>query len=78
MNAKQLGMVIVLVGILLLVQLGQSFRNKAKALNGEAEAAGKEEASLITQLQAEKDVYGDLERQSKELLGFVQKMTETD
>ena len=73
MNAKQLGMVVVLIGILLLVQLGQSFRNKAKALNSEAEEAGKEEASLATQLQAEKDVYQDLQRQSKELLEFVEK-----
>jgi hypothetical protein len=73
MNPKQLGMVIVVVGILLLVQLGQSFQGKAKALNAEADEAGKEEAALLTQLQAEKDVYDDLQRQSKELLEFVEK-----
>ncbi len=73
MNAKQLGMVVVVVGILLLVQLGQYFQNKAKALNAEADSAGKEESSLVTQLQAEKGVYEDLQRQSEELLVFVKK-----
>lgn len=73
MNGKQLGMVIVLVGILLLFQLGQSFQNKAKALNSEADEASKEEAALATQLRAEKHVYEDLRRQSNELLAFVKK-----
>jgi len=73
MNAKQLGMVLVLVGILVMIQLGQVFRNKAATLNAEAEAAGKEEVSLTTQLQAEKNVYEDLQRQSKDLLAFVGK-----
>jgi len=73
MNPKQLGMVVVLVGILLLVQLAQSFQGKAKTLAGEAEAAAKEEAGLATQLEAEKSVYQDLQRQSEELLGFVGK-----
>ena len=73
MNAKQLGMVVVLLGILLFVQLGQSMQNKAKALNSEAEAAGKEEEALVTQLQAEQGVYEDLRRQSEELLAFVEK-----
>jgi hypothetical protein len=73
MNPKQLGMVVVLVGILLLVQLAQSFQGKAKTLNDEAAAAAKEEAGLVTQLDAEKGVYGDLQRQSKELLDFVAK-----
>jgi len=73
MNTKQLGLVLVIVGILILVQLGQSFQSKAKTLNAEADSAGKEEASLVTQLQAEKGVYDDLQRQSKELLEFVKK-----
>lgn len=73
MNAKQLGMVFVLIGILLVVQLGQSFQGKAKTLNGEAEAAAKEEAGLATQLKAEKEVLEDLERQSEDLLKFVEK-----
>jgi len=73
MNAKQLGMVVVLLGVLLLVQLGQSLRSKAAALSQEVDAAGKEQAALVTQLQAEKDVYEDLQRQSKDLLEFVEK-----
>jgi hypothetical protein len=73
MNAKQLGMVVVFLGILLVAQLGQFFRNKAKALNVEVATAGKEQAALATQLQAEKDVYEDLQRQSKDLLEFVEK-----
>jgi len=73
MNAKQLGMVVVVIGILLLVQVGQSFQSKAKALNAEADSASKEEASLVTQVQAEKGVYEDLRRQSEDLLEFVEK-----
>jgi len=73
MNAKQLGMVVVLLGILLLAQIGQSFQKKAKVLNDEAEAAKKEEAALLTQLQAEQGVYEDLKRQSNDLIEFVAK-----
>lgn len=73
MNAKQMGMLLVLVGIVLLVQLGQSFSGKAKILNNEADAAAKKEKSLATQLSAEKEVLGDLQRQSKDLLEFVAK-----
>ena len=73
MNPKQLGVIVVLVGILLLFQLGQSFRQKAQLLNNEATAAAKEEAGLLTQLNAENEVLKDLERQSAELLDFVAK-----
>ncbi len=73
MNSKQLGLIIVLAGILLLVQLGQSFTSKAKLLNNEAETAAKEEVRLATQLGAEKQVLDDLRRQSKELLEFIAK-----
>jgi hypothetical protein len=73
MNAKQLGMVVVLLGIFLVAQLGQFFRNKANALNVEVATAGKEQSALSTQLRAEKDVYEDLQRQSKDLLEFVEK-----
>jgi len=73
MNPKQLGLVFVMVGILLVVQLGQSFQGKAKTLNNQAEAAAKEEASLTTQLNAEKEVFEDLNRQSEDLLEFVAK-----
>ncbi len=73
MNPKQLGVVVVLVGILLLLQLGQSFRGKATALNAEAETKSTEEAGLATQLQAEKGVFLDLQRQSQDLLDFVAK-----
>jgi hypothetical protein len=73
MNAKQMGMLLVLVGIVLVVQIGQSFRNKARAINVEADAAATEETGLVTQLQAEKAVYEDLQRQSEDLLEFVAK-----
>lgn len=73
MNAKQLGIVIVLVAILLLVQLAQSFRNKASALDKEVAEAAKEEKSLSTQLQAEREVYSELKRQSDDLIEFVEK-----
>jgi hypothetical protein len=73
MNAKQLGIVIVLVGILLLVQLAQSFRNKASALDVEVAKEAKEEGGLRTQLQAEQDVHSELKRQSDDLISFVEK-----
>lgn len=73
MNAKQLGMVLVLLGILLLVQVGQSFRNKASALNASVAEVIKEEKSLRIQLDAEREVYTDLQRQSKDLIDFVGK-----
>ena len=73
MNPKQLGVIVVLVGILVLFQLGQSFSQKAQLLNNEATAAAKEETGLLTQLNTEKEVLKDLERQSEELLDFVAK-----
>jgi hypothetical protein len=73
MNAKQLGVVVVIVGILLLIQMGQMFRNQAKAIGNEADAVVKEEQSLATQLEAERGVYEDLQRSSKSLLEFVEK-----
>lgn len=73
MNAKQMGMLMVLVGIVIVVQLGQSFRNQAKAINSEADAAVAEATGLVTQQQAENTVYEDLQRQSADLLEFVAK-----
>ena len=73
MNPKQLGVVIVLAGILLAVQLGMMFQNKARSVDVEVEKAKSEEKGLETQLSAEKDVLADLERQSDELLEFVGK-----
>lgn len=66
-------MVVVLVGILLMLQLGQSFQGKARTINGEVDAATTEQSGLATQLDAEKAVYEDLQRQSKDLLEFVGK-----
>lgn len=73
MNAKQLGMLVVLIGIVIVVQLGQSFRNQAKAINSAADAAVAEATGLVTQQQAENTVYEDLQRQSADLLEFVAK-----
>jgi len=73
MNAKQLGIVAVLVAILLMVQVAQSFRTKASALDAEVAKVAKEEKSLRTQLQAEQEVFGELKDQSDELIAFVEK-----
>lgn len=73
MNSKQLGMVLVAIGILLLVQLGQHFQAKSKEVAKQADVVAKEKDGLITQFQAEKGVYEDLQRQSSELLAFVSK-----
>lgn len=71
MNPKQIGIVAVLAGILLAVQLGMSFQNKARTIDVEVEKARAEEKALKTQLGAEKELLADLQRQSAGLLDFV-------
>ena len=73
MNPKQLGVVLVLVGILGCVQLGMMFQNKARGLDVEVEKAKSEEKALQSTLSAERDLLTDLQRQSDELLKFVDK-----
>jgi hypothetical protein len=73
MNPKQLGLVLVLGGILIAFQLGMSFQQKARSIGVEVEKARAEEQSLQTQLGVEKELLTDLKRQSEELLKFVGK-----
>ncbi len=73
MNAKQIGCIILLVGILVSVQFGLSLRRQAQAVDAEADKASVEETGLRTQLAAETATLQDLERQSDELIAFVQK-----
>ncbi len=71
MNPKQLGIVLVLAGILVCVQLVMMFQNKARGLA--VEKAEAEEQSLQSTLSAEMDLLTDLQRQSAELREFVGK-----
>jgi hypothetical protein len=71
MNSKQLSCLVLLVGILLAYQLGQSLQNKAVATAAEVVAANIEEGNLRTQLKAERGTMNDLQRQSKDLIEFV-------
>lgn len=73
MNPKQIGCVILLAGILLCVQLGLSMSNSAKTIDAQAAEARKEAEGLRTQLGVEEDTLHDLQRQSQELLTFVEK-----
>lgn len=73
MNAKQIGCIILLVGILVSVQLGFSMRRQAQAVDAEADKKAVEETGLRTQLEAETATLQDLKRQSDELIAFVQK-----
>lgn len=73
MNAKQLAALVLILGIVLLVQLGLSLRNKATVSAAEAEAASVELTKLRTQLEAEKRIYDDNARNSKELLKDMKK-----
>ena len=73
MNPKQLGIVLVLAGILVCVQLGMMFQNKARGLDVEVEKVKAEEQSLQATLAAENELLTDLQRQSAELLAFVGK-----
>jgi hypothetical protein len=71
MNAKQLAALVLILGIVLLVQLGLSLRNQATVSAAEAEATSVELTKLRTQLEAEKRIYGDNEKNSKELLEYI-------
>lgn len=71
MNPKQIGVLLVVAGIFLAVQLGMMFQNKAKGVDVEVEKARAEEKELQTQLNAEVELLGDLQRQSADLLEFV-------
>ena len=73
MNAKQIACLVLLLGIVVLVQMGKSFLVKAQALDVAAAEAGKGMEGLKTQLAAEEVVFNDLQRQSDELIGFVEK-----
>ena len=73
MNPKQLGCLLLLIGMLLAYQIAQSLRNKAAAVAAEAQQASSEEGVFRTQLSAEESVLRDLERQSKGLLEFIGK-----
>jgi len=72
-NPKQIGVILVLAGILIAVQLGMTFQNKARGLDVEVEKAKTEEQTLQTALATEQEILTDLQRQSDELLKFVQK-----
>lgn len=73
MNTKQLAAALMVVGILLMFQLGMSFRNKATMAAAQADAAVIEENKLRTQLAAEEELLADLKSQSKDLTEFVAK-----
>ena len=71
MNNKQLACLALLVGMLVAYQIGQSLRNKAAATAALADQTDAEETAQRTQLEAEKGVLTDLQRQSEDLLAFV-------
>ncbi len=73
MNPKQVGALLLLVGIFLAVQLGMIFQERAKKVDLLVEQARSEEKELQTQLSGEKTLLADLQRQSSELLGFIKK-----
>ncbi len=73
MNPKQIGCILLIVGMLVSVQFGMSMRRKAQAIDAEADKASVEETGLRTQLDAEMAMLQDLKRQSDELIAFVQK-----
>lgn len=73
MNPKQIGCIVLLAGILVFVQWGLSMSQGAKTIDDQTHAASKEAETLRTQLGVETTTLVDLQRQSKELLEFVQK-----
>lgn len=73
MNAKQLAALVLVLFIVLLVQFALSLRNQATSTAAEAQAAAVELEKLQTQLDAEKRVFVDNEKNSAELLTYVGK-----
>lgn len=69
MNAKQLAALVVLIGIVLLFEVGMSLRQKAEAAAGQADAASADLRKVQTQLDAEKDYY---KGQLKDVKGLVE------
>jgi len=70
MNNKQLACILLLVGMLIAYQVGQSLRNRAAATATQADQADADEVAQRTQLDAERVVLTDLQRQSKDLIEF--------
>lgn len=73
MNAKQLAAVVLVLAIVLLVQFTLSLRTQATSTATEAEAALVELTKLETQLKAEKKVLEDNQKNSKNLLEYINK-----
>jgi hypothetical protein len=73
MNTKQLAAIILVLGIVLLFQLGMSLRNRATMAAVQADAATVEQTKLKTQLAAEEALLESLRKNSSDLTDFVAK-----
>lgn len=73
MNAKQLAAVLLVLGIVLVFQLGMSLRNRATMAASQADAAVTEEEKLRTQLAEEESYLEGMRKESKDLIDFVGK-----
>lgn len=71
MNAKQLAAVLLVVGIVLIFQVGMSLRTRATVAASKADAAIVDQEKLKTQLVAEEELLNDLRKQSSDLTEFV-------
>ncbi len=71
MNPKQVGVLLVAAGIFAAVQTGMMFQNKARALEVQVEESKSEERLLQTELTGHKTILTDLQKESDELLEFV-------
>ena len=73
MNAKQLAALVLVLGIVLLVQFALSLRNQATSTAAAADAASVELTKLTTQLDAEKKVLAENQKNSEDLLDYISK-----
>jgi hypothetical protein len=71
MNAKQLAAIVLIVGIVVLFQLGMSLRTRANVAAAQADAALVEETKLKAQLEGEEKILADLKEESKSLIDTV-------
>ncbi len=71
MNAKQLAAVVLAFAIVLLVQLALSLRNQASSSAATADVASAELIKLRTQLDAEDKVLADNQKNSEDLLTYI-------
>lgn len=73
MNQKQVACIFLLVGIVVIFQVGVNLRKGAADMAKESGEVAKKVQALSTQLAVEKTQFADIQKSSQELIDFVEK-----